>query len=184
MTLISRVTCATLAVIASTLLFSTTTLAQDSKSAALARQLTAALDAGKLDSIAGKDPSASDVFCAALYFPGAQLLVVSAKYPVPQLLGERLAKKEYRDTYLDLNGAGVAATKVFVQDLGADGLKLKSGENQAPDIYEAAARQTIFDGDAKKQKLSDQEYQKAFADADERYAQMLTALLVQLKKMS
>ena len=97
---------------------------------------------------------------------------------------ERLAKKEYRDTYLDLNGAGVALTKVFVQDLGADGLKLKSGENQAPDIYEAAARQTIFDGDAKKQKLSDQEYQKAFADADERYAQMLTALLAQLKKMS
>jgi hypothetical protein len=50
--------------------------AQESKSAALAKQLAAALDAGKLDSIAAKDPDAPDVFVAALYFPGIQLLVV------------------------------------------------------------------------------------------------------------
>ena len=95
-------------------LLSSTAFAQESKSAPLAKQLAAALDAAKLDCVAAKDPSAPDVFVAALYFPGVQLLVVSGKYSVPQLLNERLAKKEYRDTYLDLNGASVPASKFFL----------------------------------------------------------------------
>jgi hypothetical protein len=95
--------------------------AQDSKSAPLARQLAAALDAAKMDSIAAKDPEAPDAFDAALYFPGMQLLVVSGKYSVPELLTTRLANKEYRDVYLDLNGAATA--KTFIEDPGADGLK-------------------------------------------------------------
>ena len=57
--------------------------AQDSKSAALAKQLAAALDAAKLDSIAANDPVAADAFAAALYYPGMQLLVVSASIPFP-----------------------------------------------------------------------------------------------------
>src|SRR6266542_5851470 len=117
-----------------TLSLCTPVSAQESKSAPLAKQLAAALDAGKLDSVAAQDPSAPDVFYAALYFPGAQLLVVGAKYSVPQLLSERLLKKEYRDTYLDLNGAAVPDTKVFIQDGAADGLKIKNADNQAPDI--------------------------------------------------
>ena len=94
--------------------------AQESKSAVLVKQLTAALDAGKLEAIAAKDPSAPDVYCAALYFPNAQLLVVSAKYTAPQLLDARLAKKEYRDTYIDLSSASVPTSKVFVQDAAAE----------------------------------------------------------------
>jgi hypothetical protein len=159
-------------------------LAQESKSAPLAKQLAAALDAAKLDCIAAKDPSAPDVFVAALYFPGVQLLVVSGKYSVPQLLTERLAKKEYRDTYLDLNGAAVPASKIFLEDPGADGLKAKREENQAFDSYEADGKRTMFDGDWKKQKVSEQDYMKTFADADARYTQILTALLAQLKKTS
>jgi len=54
----------------------------------------------------------------------------------------------------------------------------------APDIFEASGKQTIFDGDAKKQKMSDQDYQKAFGAADDRYSQILTALLAQVKKTS
>jgi hypothetical protein len=159
-------------------------LAQESKSAPLAKQLAAALDAAKLDCIAAKDPSAPDVFVAALYFPGVQLLVVSGKYSVPQLLNERLAKKEYRDTYLDLNGAAVPASKIFLEDPGADGLKAKREENQAFDSYEADGKRTMFDGDWKRQKVSEQDYMKTFADADARYTQILTALLAQLKKTS
>jgi hypothetical protein len=163
---------------------SSPTLAQESKSAPLAKQLAAALDAAKLDCIAAKDPSAPDVFVAALYFPGVQLLVVSGKYSVPQLLNERLAKKEYRDTYLDLNGAAVPASKIFLEDPGADGLKAKREENQAFDSYEADGKRTMFDGDWKRQKVSEQDYMKTFADADARYTQILTALLAQLKKTS
>ena len=153
--------------------------AQESKSAVLVKQLTAALDAGKLEAIAAKDPSAPDVYCAALYFPNAQLLVVSAKYTAPQLLDTRLAKKEYRDTYIDLSSASVPASKVFVQDAAADGLKA-----QGFDTYEEAGKTMMFDGDWKKQKMSEQDYQKAFAAADERYAKILSMLLGQLKPTS
>jgi hypothetical protein len=160
---------------------SATASAQESKSAALAKQLAAALDAGKLDSIATKDPSAPDVFVAALYFPGVQLLVVSAKYTAPMLLTDKLGKKEYRDVYIDLNSASVPESKVFITDIGADGLK---AENSPYDTYEAGGKPIAFDGDWKKLKMSKEEYQKAFSTADERYSQMLTALLAQIKKTS
>lgn len=153
--------------------------AQESKSAALVKQLTAALEAGKLDAIAAKDPSAPDAYCAALYFPNAQLLVVAAKYSAPQLLADRLARKEYRDIYIDLSSASVPASKVFVDDASADGLSAKGF-----DSYEEAGKSMAFDGDWKKQKISEQDYQKTFAAADERYSQILTALLAQLKKTS
>jgi type II secretory pathway pseudopilin PulG len=162
----------------------TAAAAQESKSGALAKQLGAALDAAKLDSIAAKDPSAPDIFVAALYFQGGQLLVVSAKYAVPQLLVERLNKKEFRDTYIDLNSASVPDSKVFVEDAAGDGLKPKVGDNQAFDTYEAGGKRTQFDGEWKKQKLTEQEYMKIFSAADERYSEMLMALLAQLKKTS
>jgi hypothetical protein len=159
----------------------TTAQAQDAKSVALAKQLATALSAAKLDSIAARDPAAPDVFIGALYFPG-QLLVISAKYSIPAYLTERLGNKQYRDVYLDLNGAAVANTKVFVQDAGADGLRADRNGDQPFDTYEREGKQIAFDADWKKQKLSREDYLKAFADADERYAQMLQALLSELKK--
>ena len=158
--------------------------AQESKSAPLAKQLAAALEEGKLDSIAAKDPSAPDAFVAALYFPGMQLLVISGKYSVPQLLTERVGRKEYRDVYLDLNGASIADTKVFIEDPGADGIKAKREDNQAFDQCEMAGKRTMFNGDWKMQKMSEQDYMKAYSAADDRYSQILTALLAQAKKSS
>jgi hypothetical protein len=159
-------------------------LAQESVSAPLAKQLTAALDAAKLDSIAAKDPAAPGVYIAALYFPGFQLLAISAKYSAPALLDARLEKKEYRDVYIDLNSASEPGSKMFIEDLGVDGLKAKREENRPFDSAESMGKRTAFDGDWKKQQLSEQEYIKAFSAADERYAQMLTALLAQVKKGS
>lgn len=156
--------------------------AQDSKSAALAKQLAAALDAAKLDSIAATDPVASGAFAAALYYPGMELLVVSGKYSVPQLLTTRITNKDYREVYLDLNGA--ATEKMFIEDSGADGLKAKREANQPFDQVEISGKRTMFDGEWKAQKLSEQDYMKAFTTADERYAQILAALLAQLKKSS
>jgi hypothetical protein len=159
-------------------------LAQESKSSSLAKQLAAALDAGKLDSIAAKDPGAPDVFAAALYFPGTQLLVISGKYAVPQLLTDRVGRKEYRDVYLDLNGASAADSKVFIEDPGADGLKARREENQAFDQCEIGGKRTMFNGDWKTQKMSEDDYMKAYSAADDRYAQILAALLAEAKKTS
>src|SRR5581483_8032766 len=124
--------------------------AQDSKSAPLARQLSSALDQAKLDSVATRDPSRPDTFIAALYFPILQLLVVSAKYSAPQLLDAKLAQKNYKDVYIDLNSASVQESKVFIEDLGADGLKMKREENQPFDSYEESGKRIAFDSDWKK----------------------------------
>jgi hypothetical protein len=158
--------------------------AQDAKSASLAKQLAAALDAGQLDSLAAKDPSHPDTFIGVLYFKGVQLLAVSAKYSAPALLVEKIAQKNYRDVYIDLNSASVPDSKVFIEDLGTDGLKARHDDNTPFDTYEAAGKRTAFDGDWKKQKLSEQEYMKIFTASDERYSEMLTALLAQLRPSS
>jgi hypothetical protein len=158
--------------------------AQDSKSAALAHQLSAALDQAKMDSVAARDPGKPDTFIAALYIPGVQLLVVSAKYAAPQLLDPKLAQKNFKDVYIDLNSASVQESKIFIEDLGADGLKLRRDENQPFDAYEESGKRTAFDGDWKKQKLSEDDYKKVFTNADDKYSQMLTALIAQLKKTS
>jgi hypothetical protein len=159
-------------------------LAQESKSAPLAKQLAAALDAAKLDSISAKDPAAADAFVGALYFPGLELLVVSAKYSAPSLLIDKLLKKDYRDVYIDLNSASLVESKVFIEDLGADGLQAKHDDNTPYDTYEAAGKRTAFDGEWKKQKLSENEYMNAYTTADERYSQILTALLAQMRPAS
>src|SRR6188768_3053451 len=111
-----------------TLAFSGNAVAQDSESARAAKQLAAALDAAKVDAIAAKDPARPGIYVAALYFSGAQLLVISAQYSAPALLDQKLAKKEYRDIYLDLYGAPMPGTKVFIEDFGPDGLKAKPDE--------------------------------------------------------
>ena len=53
--------------------------AEDSKSAAPAKQLVQVLDTAKLDSIAAVDPSSPNRFVAAIYIAETQLLVVSAQ---------------------------------------------------------------------------------------------------------
>src|SRR5262245_10186939 len=164
--------------------FAAWAIAQESRSAPLAKQLVAALEAAKLDSVAAKHPSAPDTFIAALYIKGFQLLTISATYSAPSLLDARISKKEYRDVYIDLNAAGTPGSKVFVEDLGVDGLKAKREENQGFDSIEMGRKRTAFDSDWRRQQLSEQDYMKTFAAADERYTQMLTALLEELKSKS
>ena len=167
-----------------TVAFASSAAAQEAKSAALARELAAALDAAQLESIAAKDPSNDDTYVGALYFKGLQLLVVSAKYSAPLILDEKLNTKAYRDVYLDLNGASIPDTKVFIEDLGADGLRAEHDDNTPFDAYEAAGKRISFDEDWRRQQMSEGDYEDAFEDADEKYTEMLTALLAQLKKSS
>jgi hypothetical protein len=158
-------------------------LAQESKSAALAKELTQLLDEKKLDSIAAKDPSAPDLFAAALYYPGTQMIVVSARYSVPPILAERVAKKEFMEVYTDLNSAAVEGSRMLVMDLAADGLKPKKEENHF-DTCDMGAKSYVFDGDWRKQKMaSEEDYAKAFAAADAAYAKALSVLIAHAKKL-
>jgi len=155
--------------------------AQDGRSAAAAKELAAALDAAKLDSIAAADPADPETFVAALYFPGAQLLVVSARYSAPSLLVDKIASRNYRDIYIDLNSASVAGSKVFIIDQSCDGLVARPGGDRVADTFEHGSSQVAFDGDWRKAKMSEADYMKAFQDADERYAKILGLLTAQAK---
>ena len=154
--------------------------AQASKSGSLAQELVKLLEAGKLDAIAIAQGDEPDRFIAVLYYPG-QLLVVSAKYAAPPLLMERLKEKAYRDIYIDLNSASVPDSRVFIQDVGADGLKPKA--DGGVDGYERGAKtKWAFDGDWRKQKMaSEDEYMKDYVAADAEYTAILRTLIQKVK---
>lgn len=154
--------------------------AQESKSAPLAKQLAQLLDAAKLDSIAAADPDGG--FVAALYIPGTQLLVVSGKFNSPAGGNERIKNKEYRDLYMDLQGAALPGSRLFASDVSCDGLVRGNGDGAA-DSWDVANKSVTFDGH-KKAKMTEEEYGKVFADADERYARILSLLLAQVKTKS
>jgi len=166
--------------LAGLLLVPSTLSAQDSKSAAIAGELTRLLDEMKLDAVAAKQ--GTDRFVAALYFQGSQLLVVGAKYSVPDRMNSLIGQKQYRDVYADLSSASEQSTKVFVMDLGANGLKFKRENNEPFDTVDSSGSSVAFNGE--RGKLSEDDYKKAFATSDEQYSSMLQALLTALKKPS
>jgi hypothetical protein len=157
--------------------------AQEPQSAALAKELSQLLDQKKIAAVAAKDPSAADLFVAALYYPGSQMMVVSARYAVPPILVEKIAKKEFLEVYTDLNSAAVAGSKMLVMDLNADGLKAKRDESHI-DTCDIGAKAYVFDGEWKKQKMaSEDEYMKAFAESDSAYSKALAVLIAHAKKI-
>ena len=153
--------------------------AQESKSAPLVKQLVQLLESSKLDSIAAADPT-NGAFVAALYIPGTQLLVVSGKFNTPAGAQERIKNKEYRDLYMDLQGAALPGSRLFASDVSCDGLLLKANGDGAADSWDFANKSVTFDGH-KKAKMNEDEYSKTYADADEQYARILTLLLAQAK---
>jgi hypothetical protein len=166
--------------LASFLFVPTTLSAQDSKSAAVAGELTQLLDQMKLDAVAARQ--GTDQFVAALYFQGSQLLVVGAKYSAPDRLTYLLGQKQYKDVYADLSSASEQSTKVFVMDLGANGLKFKRENNEPFDTVDSSGNSFVFNGE--RGKLSEDDYRRAFITSDEQYTSMLQALLAALKKPS
>lgn len=158
--------------------------AQQGRTEALAKQLAGLLDARKLDSIAARQAGSDDTFVAALYFPGSQLLVISAKYAAPPLMNEKIIQGNYRDCYIDLNVAVDPSTKVFVEDLLADGIRATRAENTPFDTYTKGDARFPFDGEWKKRKVKEDEYMKRFSEAEADYTRMLEALIAQLQKSS
>ena len=156
--------------------------AQQSSSAAVAGELVKLLDSRKLDSIAAK--LGKDQYVGALYFAGSQLLVVQARYAVPERMDVQLSEKKYRDVYIDLNSASMPDSKTLVSDLGADGLQARREDNRPYDTVDMGGKSYAFDGDWGKAKLSEQEYTKTFQTSDSNYVRMLEALVAELKKSS
>jgi hypothetical protein len=156
--------------------------AQQSRSSQLATELVKILDARKLDAVAAKIEG--DQYVGALYFPGSQLLVVRARYIVPERMDAQLASRNYRDVYIDLNSASIKDSKILIADLGANGLQSTRRNNQPHDTVDVAGKSYTFDGDWGRAKISEQEYGKVFQTSDADYTRMLEALVAELKKTS
>jgi hypothetical protein len=152
---------------------------QESKSGPLARQLTQLLDASKLESIAAADPVGGG-FVAAIYVPGAQLLVVSGKFATPDIGTYRIERKEYRELYMDLMGGAVAGSRLVASDVSGDGFAAKPKRDVPPDSWERDNKTQMFEG-SRKAKLSDELYDKAYNEADAEYARILGILLTHAK---
>jgi hypothetical protein len=155
--------------------------AQDAKSTDLAKQLAQLLDQKKLDAVAMADAQNPGSYSAALYFPGTQLLVVYGKYSAPALLSDLLARKDYHAAYAELASASDQASRLFVMDTYADGLMAKPNGTNAPDSVDSGTTHATFDGDWKKAKMSEADYQKSFARLDAAYARVLQGLIAHLK---
>ncbi len=163
--------------------------AQETKSAAAAAELVALLDAklneAQMAYIAAADPTDPGRFVGALYMKSAEtIFVITGKFQQGSLEG-RLTKHEYQDAYIDLNSASTAESRMFFTDMKCDGLVIEPKANGAADTLEGpGTRRVAFDGEPKKQKLSDQDYRAAFADADAQYEKALRALIGEMKKPS
>jgi len=155
--------------------------AQDVKSGDLARQLTQLLDTKKLDSVALADSQNPGTFVAVLYIPGAQLLVVSAKYSQPTLLTDLIARKDFRGVYVELTSASIPSSKLLVMDAYGNGLLAKPSGDQPADSIDRAGAESKFDWGWKKAKIAEADYMKNFSDADAAYTNLLQMLVNHLK---
>ena len=156
--------------------------AQEPASAGPAKELAELLAARKLESIAARMPDDREQFVGALAFPG-QLMVVWAKTTAPSVVNEKLMRKDYREVYIDLNSASVVESRHFVTDLGPDGLRPKPAQKQGPaDTHDLGAKSMRFDGNWREDKMSENDYMKAYADADAAYAKAIQALIDEIKK--
>jgi hypothetical protein len=154
---------------------------QDRASVAASQNLIDALNEAGLDAIASIDPTESGAFIAALHIKGGQLLVVRARHPSVDALSARIAARQFRDVYIDLQATPTAQGKVFVMDSGADGLPEESGEPSKVDVmYEDGTRQLMFNG-ARAQKLSAEDYRQRLQDADAKYTRLLNVLSAALE---
>lgn len=148
------------------------------RSGPLAKELGTALQQRGLDAFAARQTDEPDRFVAALFYPNAQLLVISAQYAASPVLEEKLSRKQYREVYLDLGGASPPKTRLLVHDMSADGL-CDSRDKSADILYEGTVV-SRFDADWKSHGRSEHEYMEGLLDADARYSRMLEVLLAAL----
>ena len=153
-------------------------LAQSEATQTLAAEFTKQLGSRELTAFAAPLPDDSSRFVAALHIPGVQLLVISGRYQVPVLLRELIAKHYYRQVYLDLIAAGERSGRVFVEDLGADGLRAHRERDRPFDItWRDAVQRTLYNSNWKEQQLSEDEYRARFTKDAAEYGQVLRVLL-------
>jgi hypothetical protein len=149
--------------------------AQESKSAALAKELVTLMGERKLDAFAVQDPATPGYFVAVRPYPDIQLLIVGAQSSSVDYVKYQLDRKDYGEVYSALNASAVPETKVFVQDMGCDGVRREGDPVDV--VYHQAATQILLDGTGKASGLSKSAYAAKATELDVRYADLLRVVL-------
>src|SRR3954451_20118079 len=116
-------------------------------SAAAVQDLISEMTSKQLQAIAAADPDVPNRFVAAMLVPGVQLLVVGAETTAPAFIQQQITARQFSEAYSSLHPAAVPATKLFIQDMVANGL---GADGEVDIMYEQGTRQTIFDDDPKR----------------------------------
>jgi len=144
----------------------TVAAAQTSQSTGAARSLVQRLEARHLEAVAVADPRAPGRFIAAMYVPPSQLLVVGARHPNADVVAAAIREGRYRDVYIDLQTTPTVEDKLFVHDIGADGLT-QAAHTVVDNAYQNGARAELARGG----QATDR-----FTTIDAEYARMLGVL--------
>lgn len=108
--------------------------------------------------------------------PGVQLLVVDGRHPAPQTIQSLIDAKRYRDAYMAMTTESAPDSRIFFQDLGADGLRGTS--DGAVDVaYERVVNRVLLNGNPDSNKLTPTEYSKNLEELDREYAKSLSTLI-------
>ena len=142
-----------------------------------AQKLAYFFDRTGRNAVAAADPADSGAFVAALYVAG-DLLVMRAHHPSVLELTRLIESRRFVDVYSRLRATPTPAGMLVVTDENANGLlsAIPGGENI--DLVRIdGTRQIMFNGDLDGQNMTAAQYDAALADADRRYARLLTVLL-------
>jgi hypothetical protein len=169
--MLTALTLTLMAAAATTTLVGAVASSQTIQSSSVAAQVVALMTEQQLDAFAMQDPADPNRFTAMLLMPGVQMLMVNATYPNPAELQAQIAQKNYRDVYAALHQPVAAASRFFLLDMGCDGLRADS--DVVDMLYEKGTIQTMFDGNWKKQGLSQAAYKDRLGQAEKRYAAAL-----------
>ena len=152
-----------------------TDAAANLNSADAVKRLTTAMKERQLTAIAVKDPAAPDRFIAAMLFPGVQLLLVEGKSDSGAYVESLLASGDYAKAYATLH-YGPADGRLFVQDMGADGLH-GDAKHAADVVYRNGVDQYLLNGDHKAAGRSAEGYAALVKQLDEHYSRAVSRLV-------
>jgi hypothetical protein len=139
------------------------------------------LDRDALEAVAAEDPLEPGRFVAARKLPD-RLLMVTARCAESRDLRVQLSLRAFREAYMAVQACALPATRLVVQDIGADGLHANLARTATPDIVsELVSRELVFDGDWRRHELELDTYLSVWRELDAQYHRLLRILIGELR---
>ena len=134
----------------------------------------------KLDAAAGR--LGKDEFVGAMYFPGSQIVVLSAKTSVPDRMTYLLLQKSVQGPVHRAERRGGPAVARFRVGPRGQRPQVPPREERGAGHSGSSGGRLTLDGEWRKAKISEAEYTKQYQAHDQRYRLMVEAMITALKE--